>query len=179
MTRKTTLAGSGKTKVKIVLRRRFGPLLAIQRREERKLSTLWLLGGSAPELEEPDELWDEDDDEPAPGDGPETELRDEDDDEPTPRDGPETEGGVTAAGVVLGEEVFFGGRVRPDGGSLGIVGSGTTGTRGTGTAVVGGGGSGTGPASAWPPRNPTPATNTNAPAALIHQQLATDGIGSG
>ena len=53
-TTKNTREARGSTKVKVVMRRRFGPLVAIQRREERKRLTLGASELGANEADPPD-----------------------------------------------------------------------------------------------------------------------------
>jgi hypothetical protein len=169
LTTKTTRAARGSTKVRVVTRRRFGPLVAIQLREERKRCTL---GRSA--LEPGPAEAEEEEDEPA---------------EPVfPPLGPATEDTEGSAGVTgAAERAVVGlGTGTAGAGSLGVVGSGTatgvdgtatgvdgtaTGVDGTatgvdGTVTAGRGGTGTVSAKASPPKRAAPTSTVVAAAAL-------------
>jgi hypothetical protein len=171
-TTKNTREERGSTKVKVVMRRRFGPLVAIQRREERKRLTLGASERVANEADPPDA----DSPEPRPAVEPAP-----DEMEGTPRATPfvegvctgveegvrgEAEGGFTGGGEGIctgGGEIGAG---SAGGGSFGTVGSGTT-AGGAGTVTVGTVGTGTVWARACPVRRPTPARTVVTAAALI------------
>ncbi len=156
-------------KVKVVTRRRFGPLVEIQPREGWKRSTLVrsdpgpLADAEAGELAEPPPSG-----EPLPGVEPVT--------------GEVTEGTAGTAEVEEGACTGLGAG-RDGGGSVGIVGGGTTtGSVGVvivGTVTVGRGGMGTVSARAWPASRQEPSRAVVAAAALIPQQLAEGRNGCG
>jgi len=168
---KNTREARGSTKVKVVMRRRFGPLVAIQRREERKRLTLGASERGANEAG----LLDCDSPEPRPSVEPVTEEvdgtkgREPTGPPPTVESAPdETEG--TAGATAFVEGVCTGGGEigagTAGGGSLGTVGSGTA-AGGAGTVTVGTVGTGTVWPRACPASRPAPARTVVAAAALI------------
>jgi hypothetical protein len=170
-TTKNTREARGSTKVKVVMRRRFGPLVAIQRREERKRLTLGASERRANEADPPDA----DSPEPRPSVEPVIEevdgTKDREPTEPPPAVEPapdETVGTPGATPFVEGICTEGGeiGAGTAGGGSLGTVGSGTA-AGGAGTVTGGTVGTGTVWARACPVRRPTPARTVVAAAALI------------
>ncbi len=150
---KTTRAARGSTKVKVVTRRRFGPLVAIQRREERNRSTLGRSGPEAADAEDGDPA------EPPPDVEPATE-------EPSGaaatadpawvESGAWTELAGSAGGAIVGNgAVAFGAETVAVGAETVAVGAVTV-TASAGTVTVGTGGMGTVTASAWPASRPAP-----------------------
>jgi hypothetical protein len=151
-TTNTTRAARGSTNFKVVMRRRFGPLVEIQLRVERK-------GDEAPAEVEDDPV-----EPPPPALEPATE---------------ETDGGVGAAAPPAEGACTGLGAAGTGFASVEVVGSGTTadvvvdtgnvgsGSGRVGTVVmVGRGGTGTGSASAYPANRPEPASAIAAAATL-------------
>jgi DnaJ domain/DnaJ C terminal domain len=178
LTTNTTRAARGSTKVKVVTRRRLGPLVAIQLREERKRPTF---GGSergaeAAEDEKPAEL-------PPVGQPPAEENEGppvtEETEEPVTE---ETEGTAATAAVTVDEvrtglgtagEGVGSLRIGGIGRTAGVVGAVTVG-RGSGT-----GGTGTASARACSASRPEPTRAIVAAATLIAGQLVSGRNGCG
>ncbi|MDQ2967277.1 MAG: DnaJ domain-containing protein [Actinomycetota bacterium] len=154
--------------MRVVTRRRFGPLVAIQRREERNRSTLARADPGADDAEGGDGADDAEDGEPA---------------EPLPSVEPAAEDTAGMAEDTAGTDwVEEGCAVLGAGsagcGSLGTAGSGTA-TGGAGTVTAGTGGMGTVSATAWPASRPAPTRTVIAAATLIPEQLPAGRIGCG
>jgi hypothetical protein len=165
LTTNTTRAALGSTKVKVVTRRRIGPLVAIQLRAERKRSTFGRseCGVEASSVdEEPAELLPgAEPAEPSPGAESVTE---------------ETEGTVGTAGVAADGACTGLGAATAGVWSSGLVGNGTP-TEGMATVTVGrgsgtgGGGTGTVSASACPASRPELTSTVVIAATLTPRQL--------
>ena len=147
-----TRAGLGRTKVKVVVRRFFDPVVPIHGREELK----WLTRAEPAE----------------PTFGPELELEDDPTKPPADElvacDACETAeaAGAEAAAGTTGS------------GKAGATGSGTDGA-GSETVTVGTGGMGIGSPAAVPATSPAPTRTASAASAFISKQLATAAIGCG
>ena len=166
-------------KIKVVPRNRFGPLVAIQGREERSRSTRVRSGPDAADAEEVDPA------ELPPGVEPAT-------DEPAVAAGATdpawvesgacTEAAGSAGGVTVGSEALVGAETVAVGVESVAVGVVTV-TGSVGTVTVGivtvGIGTGTLTASAWPLSRPTPTSTVITAASLTLQQLPGDRIGCG
>jgi molecular chaperone DnaJ len=166
------------------MRRRFGPLVAIQRREERKRLTLGASECGANEADPSDAEEVDGTKDREPTEPPAVEPA-PDETEGTPGATTFVEGVCTGVkeGVTGEAECGFtgggegscteGGEIgagTAGGGSLGTVGSGTA-AGGAGTVTVGTVGTGTVWARAFPVRRPTPARTVVTAAALIPEQL--------
>ena len=185
LTTKTTRAARGRTKIKVVPRSRFGPLVTIQGREERNRSTRVRSGLGAADAEDVDSA------EPPPGVEPATDetafaagaagpvwVESGACTEPADSGGGATVGSealvVGAETVAIGVETVAVGVVTVTG-SAGTVTVGTLGTVGR----VGTVGTGTLTASAWPPSRPAPTSTVVTAASLTPEQLPGGRIGCG
>ncbi len=168
-------------KIKVVPRSRFGPLVAIQGREERSRSTRVRSGPDAADAEDVDPA------ELPPGVEPAT-------DEPAVAAGAAdpawvesgacTEPAGSAGGVTVGSEALVVGAetvaVGVETVAVGVVTvTGSVGTVTVGTVTVGTVGTGTLTASAWPLSRPTPTSTVITAASLTLQQLPGGRIGCG
>jgi molecular chaperone DnaJ len=177
LTTKSTRAARGRTKVKVVPRSRFGPLVAIQGREERSRSTCVRSGPDAVDAEDGDPAEPPPAVEPATG---ELALAAGAADPAWVDSGACTEptgsaGGATvgSGALVVGEETVAVGVETVAVGVVTVTGSAgtvTVGTVGTGGTVT---------ASAWPPSRPPPTSTVVTAASLTSQQLPGARIGCG
>jgi molecular chaperone DnaJ len=175
-TTKTTRAARGRTKVRVVPRSRFGPLVAIQGREERSRSTRVPSGSGAAEAEDVDPAG------PPAGVEPATEesvFAAGAADPACVESGACTEPAGSAGGATVGSEALVVGAdtvaVGTDTVAVGVV----TVTGSAGTVTVGTVGTGTLTASAWPPSRPAPTSTVVTAASLTPEQLPRGRIGCG